>query len=112
MAAGLSLTEFIQFKPFLIGLAIGMLYVYCFANRPEIIIKYPTPQNASDFVFKDDTENCYRFHTEEVACPKNPLSISSIPIERRVETFTSKRIYVESPYNLDSNDASVESNLF
>jgi hypothetical protein len=31
------------------------------------------------------------FHTEEVPCPKNPLSINTIPIQRKVETFKNKK---------------------
>lgn len=110
--SSVTLSEFIQVKPFLIAFAIGMLYIYCFANRPTVVIKYPTPENAKDFVFRDDTENCYKFHTEEVKCPKNPLSISTIPVQRRVETFENKSDNGSySPYNLDSNDDSIESNI-
>lgn len=107
--SSITIGEFFQVKPFLIAFSIGMLYVYCIANRPQVIIKYPTPENASDFVFRDDAKNCYRFHTEEVTCPKNPLSISTIPVQRHVETFANPQ--ADSPYNLDSTDGTVESNM-
>jgi hypothetical protein len=111
MPSSISITEFFQIKPFLLAFSIGMLYVYCVSNRPQVIIKYPTPDNAKDFVFRDDSQNCYKFHTEEVKCPKNPLSISTIPIQRQVETFQNKSEIPYSPYNLDSSDEQVESNM-
>jgi hypothetical protein len=87
----LSICNFFQPIPFLIGLFIGILYVYLFTGRPEIIIKYPTPENANNFIFRDDAENCYKFHTQEIKCPNNPLAIKNIPIQRKVETFKNKQ---------------------
>ena len=46
---------------FLISLALGLFLVYCTTPQPEVIIKYPTPENAHKLVFKDDSNNCYRF---------------------------------------------------
>ena len=87
-----SISDFFKPIPFLIAFTIGILYIYLFSGRPEIIIKYPTPENAHQYVFRDDAENCYRFHTQEVPCPKNPLSINNIPIQRKVETFKNKQL--------------------
>jgi hypothetical protein len=87
----LTISNFFQPLPFLIGITIGILYVYLFSGRPELIIKYPTPDNAHSYIFRDDAQNCYMFHTEEVPCPKNPLAINNIPIQRKVETFKNKK---------------------
>ena len=107
-----SLSDFFQVKPFLIAFSLTMLYVYCFASRPEVIIKYPTPENAHEFVFKDDSENCYKFHTEEVKCPTDTSKINALPVQRRVETFQNRQSEPEPmPYNLDSNDDARESNM-
>lgn len=108
--SSLTLSHFIRAIPFLIAFSITMMYVYCFTERPEVIIKYPTPENAHQFVFKDDAENCYRFHTQEVKCPTNPLEVSSLPVQRHVETFRGNMSmddvarHVQSPYNLDAGD--------
>lgn len=64
---------------FLISLALGLFLVYCTTPQPEIIIKYPTPENAHELVFKDDSNNCYKFKTKEVKCPKK--NINKIPIQ-------------------------------
>jgi hypothetical protein len=87
----ITVTDFIQPIPFLIALGVGILYVYLLSGRPEVIIKYPTPDDAHSYIFRDDAQNCYMFHTEEVPCPKNPLSINTIPIQRKVETFKNKK---------------------
>jgi hypothetical protein len=86
----LSISDFIKPVPFIIAFSIGIVFVYLFTGRPEVIIKYPTPENSNELVFKDDVHNCYKFHTQEVPCPKNPLAVNVIPIQRKVETFENK----------------------
>ena len=41
----LTITNFFQPMPFFIALAVGILYVYLSNGRPEVIIKYPTPDD-------------------------------------------------------------------
>ena len=38
---------------FLIALSIGLFYTYLTTPMPEIIIKYPTPENAGKIIYKD-----------------------------------------------------------
>ena len=45
--------------------------MYCTAPVPEVIIKYPTPENSENTVFKDDVDNCYKFISSEIDCPKD-----------------------------------------
>lgn len=71
---------------FLAALFVGILLVYMTSPTPEIIVKYPTPENAKSSVFKDDADSCYKFQTETVACSNG---IPELPLEKRknVETF-------------------------
>jgi|TARA_B100000242_G_scaffold294307_1_gene276229 hypothetical protein len=72
----------IDAKWFFLSLAVGLFIVYCSTPTPEVIIKYPTPENADDLIFEDDSDNCYKFKTQEVKCPtKN--KINQIPIQRK-----------------------------
>ncbi len=80
----------INFKWFMISLAFGLFIVYCTSPTPEIIIKYPTPENSDKLVFKDDVDNCYKFKTEMVDCPKDKSKIKKIPIQRSIEYFKEK----------------------
>jgi hypothetical protein len=57
---------------FFIALFFGLFIVYISAPKPDIIIKYPTPDNAGKVVYKDSAENCYKYKAEQVKCPKNP----------------------------------------
>tara|TARA_B100000925_G_C21812991_1_gene389603 strand:- start:189 stop:461 length:273 start_codon:yes stop_codon:yes gene_type:complete len=81
----------INTKWFLLSFAIGLFLVYCSAPKPEIIIKYPTPDNASHTIFKDDIDNCYKFDVEQVKCPTDKKLINNIPISRKIEYFTKKK---------------------
>jgi len=64
---------------FLISLFVGLFVVYSTAITPEVIIKYPTPENAHDMIFRDDVDNCYKFNTTEIQCPVSD-KIFDIPI--------------------------------
>ena len=47
---------------FLLSLFIGLFLVYIITPTPEIIIKYPTPENANESIFDDDSNNCGSFY--------------------------------------------------
>ena len=40
---------------------------------PHIVLKFPTPLN-SDIVYKDKSDNCYKYVATEVKCNKSALS--------------------------------------
>jgi len=75
------LSEYFDPLYFFIALAIGMLIVYCTTPVPEIVYKYPTPQNAGRVVYQDDSENCYKYKAKEVKCPKKEKEINVVPIQ-------------------------------
>jgi len=76
----------IDLKWFFLSLAFGLLIVYCTTPSPELIIKYPTPENASTTIFNDDSDNCYKFTTNEIKCPNDDL-INDIPIQKKTNTI-------------------------
>ena len=80
----------ISIKWFLISFSLGLLLVYCTVPTPDVIVKYPTPDISKNLVFNDDANNCYKFDTEEVECPKDIKMISKFPIERKIEYFKQK----------------------
>lgn len=75
---------------FMLAFSVGIFVIYTMNQYPDIIIKYPTPQNASNLIFNDDANNCYKFDTKQVKCPENPFIIHSIPIEKKLEGFKAK----------------------
>ena len=70
---------------FFISLCVGLFLCYITAPTPDIIIKYPTPENSDKLVFRDKADNCYKFVSNEVECPKDISEISDIPIDEKEE---------------------------
>ena len=75
------LGKYIDFRIFIISLALGILLVYISQPAPTIIYVYPTPENVGKIQYKDKTGNCYNFAASEVKCPANKAEIHSIPIQ-------------------------------
>jgi hypothetical protein len=63
---------------FFIALFIGLFIAYISTPVPDIIIKYPTPQNAGKIVYKDDSDVCYKYKVDEVNCPKDLTKVKEI----------------------------------
>ena len=75
------LTRFIDFRIFFISLAIGLFFVYLYRPESTIIYVYPTPDNQNKILYKDKTDNCFKFNAEEVECPDDKTKIKNIPIQ-------------------------------
>ena len=75
------LSKFIDFRYFLVSLAIGIFLVYINQPASTIIYVYPTPNNVDKIQYKDNIGNCYKFDYKEVECPKDKNKIHSIPLQ-------------------------------
>ena len=75
------LGKYINFSVFLVSLAIGILFVYLFQPELNVIYVYPTPDNQNKILYKDKTDNCFKFNAEEVECPDDTTKIKNIPIQ-------------------------------
>ena len=75
------LGKYINFPVFLLSLAIGILFVYLFQPELNVIYVYPTPDNENKILYKDKTDNCFKFNAEEVECPDDKTKIKNIPIQ-------------------------------
>lgn len=71
-------TDFIDPYAFFISLAIGFFIYYILAPPKRIVIKYPNPDNTEEVVYKDETENCYKYKATEVKCPDDKSQIKDI----------------------------------
>ena len=54
---------------FFLSFFVGILFVYIFSPIPEIIMRYPTPENAGKQVYRDRSDTCYVYDSKEVSCP-------------------------------------------
>ena len=68
---------------FFISLFVGLFLCYVTAPTPDVIIKYPTPENSDTLIFRDKADNCYKFVSNEVECPKDISEINDIPIDEK-----------------------------
>jgi hypothetical protein len=66
---------------FLLALFIGILIVYTTVPAPDIIIMYPTPENAGKIVYQDAANNCYKYEANSVDCPNNENEIKDITVQ-------------------------------
>jgi hypothetical protein len=73
---------------FLVSLAIGMFLVYITTPPPEVIIEYPTPDNAGKVIYKDSSnsvrdgeDGCYTYMAKQVSCPTNEEDIMKTPFQ-------------------------------
>lgn len=73
------LDKYLSLKCFFLSFCVGMFMVYILTPLPEIIIKYPTPQNSGKILYKDSSDMCYTYEAKEVSCPKEGLS--EIPLQ-------------------------------
>lgn len=83
------LIDYIEPYYFIISFTIGLFIVYMCMPQPDIIVKYPTPENADNTIFKDDVDNCYKFKTKEIPCNNNE-AVNVIPVQKRIEEFKQK----------------------
>lgn len=66
---------------FLISFAIGILIVYISTPLPDVIVEYPTLENAGRVVYRDDANVCYRYEPRPVDCPTDQSKIFEIPLQ-------------------------------
>ena len=48
--------KYIDFRYFLVSLAIGLLYIYISDDHRKVMILYPTPDNIKEYQYKDKTD--------------------------------------------------------
>ena len=65
---------------FVIGFAIGMLFIYMFAPKPETVVKFPTPWNAGNVVYHhQNADTCFVYKASKMACPTDTTLILPQP---------------------------------
>jgi hypothetical protein len=65
---------------FFVSLAVGFLAVYVMAPKPQIVVKFPSPQNAGKIVYKDNSNTCFVYKADSVSCPRDKTKIKDQPI--------------------------------
>lgn len=65
---------------FFIAFAVGLFVVYITNPPPNIVVKFPTPYNAGKILYKDKSDNCYKYTATKVDCPSDTKLVKSQPL--------------------------------
>jgi len=64
---------------FIISFCVGIFFVYVATPKKSFVYKFPSPDN-SDIVYRDKSDSCYKYHSNEIECPKDSSNIEPQPI--------------------------------
>ena len=78
-----NISNFINFKFFLISLSLGLFLNYINDPNQKVIYVYPTPDNIDKIQYKDYTDTCFTFQSQNVECPKDKNEITDIPVQHK-----------------------------
>jgi hypothetical protein len=75
------LLEYIDTFYFVLAFGIGIFLSYIFAPEPQIIIQYPTPDNAGKITYQDDAGVCYKYRAVSAQCPADKSKIKDLKLQ-------------------------------
>jgi len=53
---------------FFLAFSVGLLACYMFTPPPQVVVRFPSPNNAGRIVYKDEDQNCYAYKADRVTC--------------------------------------------
>lgn len=80
MLHGMLLIGRIQPLWFFLAFGIGLLICYVLTPAPEVVVKFPSPYNAGNVVYRDKSDTCFTYMANEVACPRDKSTIKMQPV--------------------------------
>ena len=66
---------------FFLSFAAGLLLCYLYTPKPMIVVKFPSPYNAGQVVYKDKENQCYKYSADKITCPVDKNLIKPQPIQ-------------------------------
>jgi hypothetical protein len=73
--------ERFYFIPFLVGLLFGILFLTFWKEEPQIVMRYPHPDNVNGRIYKDHNHTCYQYKSSEVNCDSNEETLKPYPLQ-------------------------------
>ena len=73
--------SYFEWKPFFVGLFIGILLLIFFKPTKETLYKYPHPKTIAQLVYRDQNSACYSYSVAEVDCDKNEATLKEYPLQ-------------------------------
>ena len=76
------LFDYINFKFFLLSLAVGLFFVYIVDTQKKVIYITPNIDNVDKVLYKDNSDKCYKYEANEITCPSNPKKIEPLELQK------------------------------
>ena len=73
--------KFFSLKAFILGLMIGLFFIYIIEPKYKKIYVYPTPENINEIQYVDKANNCFSFVANKKECSQDS-NIKNIPIQQ------------------------------
>lgn len=70
----------INVKWFVVSFAVGLMLCYVMTPPPQVILKFPSPQNAGHVLYHDKDDTCYKYRADRVSCPVDRSLVMPQPI--------------------------------
>lgn len=65
---------------FIMSFAIGLFLCYVTKPKPQVVVKFPSPNNAGNITYKGEDDTCYKYKAEQVDCPLDKSLIKPQPV--------------------------------
>jgi hypothetical protein len=71
----------LKLLPFLVGLMVGLFFVYILKPSAVVVVKYPNTDNVGKVVYRDRNGTCFKYDMETVDCDKAEDRIKAYPLQ-------------------------------
>ncbi len=71
----------LKLLPFLVGLTVGIFFVYILKPSAVVVVKYPNTDNAGKVVYRDRNGTCFKYDMNTVDCDKSEDRIKQYPLQ-------------------------------
>lgn len=82
------LLDKIKLLYFLISFSIGLFFCYITQPPAEIVMKFPSPNNAGKVTYKDKDGQCYVYHADKISCASHEHGV--VKAQPVMEDFKNK----------------------
>lgn len=72
-----------------IAFVVGLMMTYMIKPPPKVIIKFPSPYNAGKVTYRDNSDTCFMYRSDEVDC-KDASVLGVLPQPLLFEDFRAK----------------------
>jgi hypothetical protein len=72
---------------FIAAFSLGICYVYATNPPPEVVLKFPSPNNAGKFIYKDGSDTCYKYESTKVDCYEGNKKKANVVPQPVTENF-------------------------